>query len=152
MGQQAAETATVRKSVTVRRRPDDAFRLFTDGIGTWWPLETHSPSEGRGETVVMEPRVGGRLYERTRDGEEPVWGEVLVWEPPSRLVFSWHLGGPVTTEVELRFTADGDATRVDLEHRGWERHGDRAAELHASYDSGWDYVFGERYASAADGP
>lgn len=151
MNQQLAETSTVQKSITVQRRPEDAFRVFTDGIGTWWPLETHSPSDGRAEILVMEARVGGRLYERTRDGETLVWGEVLIWEPPSRLAFTWHLGGPVTTEVELRFTAEGNGTRVDLEHRGWERHGDRAAELRGSYDSGWDYVFGRRYADAANG-
>lgn len=150
MNQQVADTSAVRKSVLVKRRPEHAFQVFTDGIATWWPLETHSPSDGRAEIVVIEPRVGGRLYERTRDGEDLVWGEVLVWEPPSRLVFTWHLGGPVTTEVEVRFTAEGEGTRVDLEHRGWERHGDRAAELHASYNSGWDYVFGRRYADAAN--
>jgi uncharacterized protein YndB with AHSA1/START domain len=150
MSQQATETAAVRKTVNVKRRPEDAFRLFTEGIGTWWPLETHSPSDGETEALVMEERVGGRLYERMREGGEVVWGEILAWEPPGRVAFTWHLGGPVTTEVDVRFTAEGDGTRVELEHRGWERHGDRAPDLRASYDSGWDYVLGRRYAEAAD--
>ncbi len=148
MSPQTTELAPLTKTVTVKRSPEDAFRIYTEGIATWWPLETHSPSQ-QAETVVMEPRKGGRLYERTRDGEEVDWGEVLVWDPPHRLVHSWHLGGPATTEVELRFTPHGEGTRVELAHSGWERHGEKAAEVRANYDSGWDFVFGERYAKAA---
>ena len=147
MSPQTTEIAPVTKTVTVDRRPEEAFRIYTEGIATWWPLETHSPSK-KAETIVMEPREGGRLYERTTDGEEIGWGEVLVWDPPRRLVHSWHLGGPAATEVELTFMPVGEGTRVELVHRGWERHGDKAAELRASYDSGWEFVFGQRYASA----
>ena len=148
MGQQTTEVTPLTKTVTVNRPPEEAFRIYTEGIATWWPLETHSPSQ-KAETVIMEPREGGRLYERTRDGEEVDWGEILVWEPPHRLVHSWHLGGPAATEVELRFRPEGDGTLIELEHRGWERHGDRAADLRMQYDSGWDFVFGERYAGVA---
>jgi uncharacterized protein YndB with AHSA1/START domain len=147
MNPQTTEIAPLTKTVTVNRPPEEAFRIYTEGIATWWPLERHSLSE-KAETVVMEPREGGRLFERTRDGEEVEWGEVVVWDPPNRLVHSWHLGGPATTEVELRFTPQGDGTLVELVHRGWERHGDKAAELRARYDSGWDFVFGERYVAA----
>jgi uncharacterized protein YndB with AHSA1/START domain len=145
--EQVTEIAPVTKSIVVKRSPEEAFRVYTEGIATWWPLETHSPS-GKSETLVIEPREGGRLYERTTDGEELDWGEVLAWDPPRRLVHSWHLGRSVATEVELRFTPQGDGTLVELVHSGWERHGDYAAELRAQYDSGWDLVFGERYASA----
>ena len=148
MGQQMTEIAPVTKTIVVKRSPEEAFRVYTEGIATWWPLETHSPSR-KAETVILEPRESGRLYERTRDGEEMDWGEVLVWDPPHRLVHSWHLGRSVATEVELRFTPQGDGTLVELVHRGWERHGDHAAAVRAQYDSGWDFVFGERYASAA---
>jgi uncharacterized protein YndB with AHSA1/START domain len=148
MNPQMTEIVPVRKTVRVGRPPEEAFRIYTEGIATWWPLETHSPSQ-KSETVVMEQREGGRLYERTVDGDEVDWGEILVWEPPHRLVHSWHLGGSATTEVELRFTPQGDGTLVELVHRGWERYGDKAAERRASYDSGWDFVFGDRYASAA---
>ena len=147
MGQQVTEIAPVTKSIVVKRSPEEAFRVYTEGIASWWPLETHSPS-GKSETVVVEPREGGRLYERTTDGDEIEWGQVLVWDPPHRLVHSWHLGRDVATDVELRFTPQGDDTLVELIHSGWERHGDYAADLRASYDSGWDFVFGERYGSA----
>ena len=148
MGQQMTETAPVTKSVSVNRTPEEAFRIYTEGIATWWPLDTHSPS-GKAETVVIEPREGGRVYERTTDGEEVEWGEILVWDPPRRLVHSWHLGRQEATEVELRFSPEGEGTLVKLVHRGWESHGEYAAAVRASYDSGWDYVFGERYGSAA---
>jgi Activator of Hsp90 ATPase homolog 1-like protein len=147
MGQQMTEIAPVTKSVSVNRTPEEAFRIYTEGIATWWPLDTHSPS-GKAETVVIEPREGGRLYERTTDGEEVEWGEILVWDPPRRLVHSWHLGRREATEVELRFSPEGEGTLVELIHRGWESHGEHAAAVRASYDSGWDYVFGERYGSA----
>ena len=146
MGQQMTEIEPVTKSIVVKRPPDEAFRVYTEGIGGWWPLETHSPSQ-KSETVIIEPRTGGRLYERTTDGEEVDWGEILVWDPPRRLVHSWHLGRSVATEVELRFTPQGDGTLVELAHSGWERHGEYAADLRAQYDSGWDFVFGERYGS-----
>jgi uncharacterized protein YndB with AHSA1/START domain len=147
MGQQVIEIAPVTKSIVVKRSPEEAFRVYTEGIATWWPFETHSPS-GKSETLVIEPREGGRLYERTTDGEELDWGEVLAWDPPRRFAHSWHLGSSVATEVELRFTPQGDDTLVELVHSGWERHGEDAAELRAQYDSGWDFVFGERYGSA----
>jgi uncharacterized protein YndB with AHSA1/START domain len=147
MEQQMTEIAPVTKTISVNRTPEEAFRIYTEGIATWWPLETHAPS-GKSETVIIEPREGGRLYERTTDGEEVEWGEVLAWEPPHRLVHSWHLGRSIATEVELRFSAEGDGTRVDLVHSGWERHGEYAADLRASYDTGWDFVFGERYGAA----
>jgi uncharacterized protein YndB with AHSA1/START domain len=147
MGQQMTEIAPVTKSIVVERPPEEAFRVYTEGIATWWPLETHAPSQ-KAETVIIEPREGGRLYERTTDGEEVDWGEVLIWDPPHRLVHSWHLGRSVATEVELRFTPQGDGTLVELAHSGWERHGEYGAALRAQYDSGWDYVFGERYGSA----
>jgi uncharacterized protein YndB with AHSA1/START domain len=147
MGQQMTEIAPLTKSISVSRTPEEAFRIYTEGIATWWPLDTHSPS-GKPETIVMETHEGGRLYERTTDDKEVEWGEILVWDPPHRLVHSWHLGRPIATEVELRFTPEGDGTVVELIHRGWERHGEYAANLRASYDTGWDFVFGERYASA----
>jgi uncharacterized protein YndB with AHSA1/START domain len=147
MGQQLTEIAPVTKSIVVKRSPEEAFRVYTEGIATWWPFETHSPS-GKSETLVIEPREGGRLYERTTDGEELDWDEVLAWDPPRRFAHSWHLGRSVATEVELRFTPQGDDTLVELVHSGWERHGEYAAKLRAQYDSGWDFVFGERYGSA----
>ena len=143
------EVAPIAKTITVGRPVAEAFRVFTEEIATWWPLDTHSRSPERAVTAVIEPRAGGRIYERTREGEELDWGEVLVWEPPHRLVHSWHLGRPDATEVEVRFVPDEAGTRVELEHRGWEALGAEATKSRANYDSGWDYVLGERYGAAA---
>jgi uncharacterized protein YndB with AHSA1/START domain len=139
----------VRQSVRVRRPIEAAFELFTRDIGTWWPVETH---HARGDVVgvVFEPRAGGRIYERCRDGAVADWGEVLAWEPPRRVVFTWLPGRSrgAPTEVEVRFTAEGSATTlVELEHRGWERLGGLAAETRTSYLNGWPGVL-RRFAAA----
>ena len=151
-----ATDLTIRRSVRVSRPVDEAFALFTDGIATWWPLGTHSIGSGRdgvsAETAVLEGREGGRLYERMSDGAEASWGTILAWEPPHRVVISWHVNPArvAPTEVEVRFVPDGDGTRVELEHRGWERLGAEADEARSGYasDSGWDAVLAE-FASAA---
>ena len=146
-----AGIAPVRKTLTVPLAPEKAFRLFTADIATWWPLATHSVAEGKAETVIMEARTGGRFYERTSDGKEALWGQVRIWDPPRRLVYSWHPGRPAETaqEVELRFSPAGSGTRVELEHRGWEVLGDKAASTRDSYDQGWNRVFNECYGKAA---
>ena len=136
----------VRRAVTVERPLEDAFRVFTEGLGTWWPVATHSIAKDAVETVVMEDRAGGRLYERTTGGAENDWGRMLVWDPPRRVAFEWHITG-TPTEVEVRFTPEGDRTRVDLEHRGFERLEDGEARRE-SYNDGWVTVLG-RYAVAA---
>jgi uncharacterized protein YndB with AHSA1/START domain len=142
----------VRRSVNVARSAEDAFRVFTEEIGTWWPVDTHSiGKDGRpAEAAFMESREGGRFYERTGSGTQH-WGTILVWEPPSRIVISWELKPErPPTEIEVRFTPHGDGTRVDLEHRGFERLGDQAEEVAASYRDGWGTVLG-RYAELANG-
>jgi uncharacterized protein YndB with AHSA1/START domain len=152
MSEQATDL-TVRRSVTVARSQEEAFRVFTDEITTWWPLDTHSiGKDGRpAETAVLEGREGGRFYERTGSGTEH-WGTILAWEPPERVVISWELvPDRPPTEVEVRFTPDGEGTRVDLEHRGFERLGERAGEVAAGYGSGWPVVLGQyvEFANAA---
>jgi uncharacterized protein YndB with AHSA1/START domain len=130
-------------AIDVRRGIEEAFRVFTAEIGGWWPVASHAVEPDRVETVVLEGRVGGRLYERWRDGGESDWGRVVVWEPPSRLVLSWSPNPErsATTEVEVRFTAlEPDHTRVELEHRGWERLGGEAAQARAGYVGGWPIV------------
>ena len=133
---------TVRKSVVVDLPPAGAFELFTDGIHGWWPHASHS-IHGDDAEAVFESRPGGRVYERTADGREADWARVVAWEPPSRFVLEWTVGrDSPPTEVEVRFAAEGAQTRVDLEHRGWERYGDGADEAFADYDGGWDVVLG----------
>jgi uncharacterized protein YndB with AHSA1/START domain len=136
----------VRKSVTVEAPAAHAFEVFTIGFDSWWPRGHHI---ARVELLaaVIEPKVGGRWYESGVDGSECEWGTVLVYEPPSRIVLSWHLNGQFefdpdptrASEVEVRFIADGSSrTRVELEHRYIERSVGAEA-VHKSVDSegGW---------------
>ena len=134
--------APVRKSVSVDRPVVEAFRLFTDEMATWWPLRSHSVAEQSTETVVFEPREGGRVYERRRDGSLSYWAEVTTWEPPRRFVLAWRPNpdSPAATELEVTFTPEGARTRVDLEHRGWERLGEAAELKRTEYEAGWDGV------------
>jgi Activator of Hsp90 ATPase homolog 1-like protein len=139
--------------VDVRLGIDGAFRVFTGEIGGWWPVAIHSVEPARVEAVVLEGRDGGRLYERWRDGAEVDWGRVLAWAPPERLLLGWapNPERPAVTEVEVRFTAVApDHTRVELEHRGWERLGDPAAQARASSQAGWPGVL-DAFAGAAMG-
>jgi uncharacterized protein YndB with AHSA1/START domain len=132
-------------TVDVEQPVDAAFTLFTEKIGTWWPTQTHSIGEDRVVEVLFEPRVGGRLLERLDDGTEYAWGEVLVWEPPTRVAMTWHPNPePIAmTEVDVRFAPiDADNTRVTLTHRHWERLGSLAAEARAGYSHGWPSVLG----------
>jgi uncharacterized protein YndB with AHSA1/START domain len=138
-------------AIDVRRGIEEAFQVFTAEIGAWWPVAAHSVEPDKVETVVLEGRVGGRLYERWHDGGEVDWGRVLAWEPPARLVLSWSpsLERRAATEVEVRFQAvEPDHTRVELEHRGWERLGDLAAQARSSYEGGWPGVL-DAFAGAA---
>ena len=97
----------LHRSITVPWSQEASFRRFTAEIATWWPLRTHSCSEDRAETVVLEGRVGGRLVEKVRGGEEHTWGTVTAWDPPRRVAFTWHPGqSPETSQdVEVTFTA-----------------------------------------------
>lgn len=143
--------APVQKSVTVALDVEAAFRLFTEGIHTWWPLETHSIYEDEATTCILEGKEGGRIYEVGKDGAQGDWGQVLQWEPPHRFVMSWFPGRESATgqEVDIRFSAEGSGTRVDLLHSGWETLGDRAEKVRAGYDTGWDLTLG-RYIDQAN--
>ena len=135
----------VEQSTYVDASPDHAFEVFTERIESWWPLGTHSIFEGESDTVVFEARVGGRIYERTPDGREGDWGEVLELEAPRRIVYSWHPGHDPSegvTEVEIRFDPEGDGTRVSIVHSGWERLGERGAKTREMYTTpdAWEGV------------
>jgi uncharacterized protein YndB with AHSA1/START domain len=148
-------TDPIRRSIIVSLGPAEAFRLFTEGIVTWWPIEIFSRAADEGakvERLVFEPRAGGRIYETDSAGGEGTWGTVLEWEPPQRVVMAWKPNDEdhPPTEIEVVFTQQGDgATRVDLEHRNWELLGDLAAEARRAYESGWPLVFDERFGGAA---
>jgi uncharacterized protein YndB with AHSA1/START domain len=125
-----ATLSAVKRSVTVNAPPERAFEVFTAGFSTWWPIESHHVGERPAVEVVIEPRAGGRWFERDAEGTETPWGYVSGWEPPERLVLAWHLTPEYefdpspdrSTEVEVRFTPQGGGTLVELEHRGFEKH------------------------------
>jgi uncharacterized protein YndB with AHSA1/START domain len=139
--------APVVRTVHVSCAPDRAFRLFTDRLTDWWPLQRFGLFEAETAGVWFE---GERVVERSTSGEEGTWAEVLEWSPPSRFVMSWHPGHPASdaTVVEVEFHADDDGTRVVLTHTGWERLGELAAEARATYAHGWLSVL-EGYADLA---
>ncbi len=92
----------------------------------------------------MEGRVGGRILEKIRGGREVVWGTITAWEPPRRVAFTWHPGQAPSTaqDVEVRFAPSGARTRVELEHRGFERLGALGRRARRGYPIGWAYVLG----------
>jgi uncharacterized protein YndB with AHSA1/START domain len=137
---------SVRKVVSVEAPPTVAWRVFTEQMGTWWPLANYKIGKAKAVDAVIEPRVGGRWYERGDDGSTCDWGSVLLWEPPSRLVLSWDISADwqpdpaLKTEIEVRFIADGkDRTRVELEHRRLDRYGPRRDEMRAIFETEGDW-------------
>ena len=152
---------SVRKVLNVHAPAAVAWKVFTEQMGSWWPLASHHIGKADAVDAVIEPRVGGRWFERGDDGSTCDWGRVLSWEPPSRLVLSWDISADwqpdpnVKSEVEIRFIAEGkDATRVELEHRKLDRFGARRDEMRGIFESegGWGRLlqtFAERAASAA---
>jgi uncharacterized protein YndB with AHSA1/START domain len=150
-----ATIAPVLRTVTVAAPPERAFEVFTAGFASWWP-SSHSLVEGGYDGAFIEQHEGGRWYERSKTGVECVWGHVVAYEPPHRLLLSWLLDGEFevdddasrATEVEVRFTPEGDGTRVELEHRGFERRADGAAIADSvGADGGWGTLL-ELYARA----
>ena len=152
--------APVRRSVTVAATAQRAFEVFTAGIDRWWPK-----SHGIGATPVLEsviePFEGGRWYSRHQDGSEVVVGHVRVWQPPERFVVSWEISADwkpdarvaLASEVEVRFVAEGTAsTRVELEHRNFERMGAQAGEkMRSDVNGGWPTLL-ELFANSAAAP
>jgi hypothetical protein len=134
--------APIRRSITVKAGQQKAFDVFTAGMSRWWPKEhslvRHSPLK----EVVVEPRAGGRWYERAEDGSECTWGEMRLWEPPGRVLLIWQVSADwaydpgLETELEIRFTpVAGGATLVELEHRGLEAYGERAEAMRQLFDT-----------------
>lgn len=142
----------VRKTVVVKATQEHAFEVFTARFGDWWPMASHHTGDEEAETVLIEPHVGGRWFERGASGTETMWGYVTAWEPPARLVLAWHLSPQFTfdpdvaSEVEVTFHADGPTTtRVVLEHRKLDVYGDAGPALRSSIDGegGWGAIIEE---------
>ena len=150
--------AAVRRALQVNVPIEKAFQVFAQKMGTWWPASHHIGKQPFTE-IVVEPRAGGRWFERDAEGAECDWGRVLVWEPPKRLVVSWHLqpdwsfdpDASRASEVALEFIAEGpEKTRLEFEHRHIQRHGAEYEKLRAGVDSpgGWTMVLAQ-FAEAA---
>jgi len=150
--------APVRKSIRVGAGQAHAFDVFTSGIGRWWPRNA-TVGKPPMKTVVLEPRLGGRWYEVSEDGSEANVGRVRVWDPPQRFVVSWDLNNQwkpdthMSSEVEVKFIADGpNATRVELEHRSFEKMGAEAgASMRRDVDRGWPGIL-EQFKNQAEAP
>ena len=140
--------APVVKSVHVSCGVDDAFEVFTRGIGTWWPLDQHALAPGEVREVVWEEREGGEVYEISTGGVRSHWATVLAWEPPAGFTIAWKVDpdAVAATEIEVRFTPAAEGTQVVLEHRHWDRLGASAMETRGNYDGGWEMVLG-RYVA-----
>jgi uncharacterized protein YndB with AHSA1/START domain len=147
--------APVRKSIFVNATQDQAFDVFTDGMGRWWP-KSHKLGEAELDAQIVEPKEGGRWYQRMVDGSECEIGRVAAWEPPAHILLIWQLDAQwsfdpdLMTEVEVRLTPEGGGTRVELEHRNLERLGDSAEGFREAIDApgGWSGLL-ELYAKAA---
>ena len=156
----SAQATTIRHEVTVAAPIEQAFAVFTDDFGSFKPREHNMLAVDIAETV-LEPRVGGRLFDRGVDGSECQWARVLAYEPPDRLVISWDINPQwqietdleKTSEVEVRFIAEGsERTRVELEHRHLDRHLDGWQGMREAVDSGdgWP-LYLRRYAELLAG-
>lgn len=137
---------SVRKVMNVQAPLSVAWRVFTERMGTWWPLAHYKIGGANAVDAIIEPHVGGRWYERGEDGSTCDWGSVLLWEPPSRLILSWDIDAnwrydpELKTEIEVRFTPDGEnGTRVELEHRRLDRYGARREEMRRIFDTEGDW-------------
>ena len=130
----------VKKSIVVNAPRDHVFRTFTERFDTWWP-RSHHIGERETFTGIIEPRRGGRWFERGDDGTESPWGHVIDWQPPERIVLAWELDhewkyrAGLATEVEVRFIAEApERTRVELEHRKLHRYGDKAEMMRVVFE------------------
>jgi hypothetical protein len=131
---------------------DHAFEVWTTRLSTWWP-KGHSASGDPRTEITLEPRLGGRIFERTPDGTEIDWGRITVWDPPRRLGYRWHIGRDEdqATDVALSFVAlDGDRTRLEILHSGWERLGSEGPSWRDANTNGWSALI-PRFVEAAAG-
>ncbi len=135
--------APVKCSIDVKASTARAFELFTSHMGAWWP-RGKTPADKPHVELVIEPKRGGRWFERDSDGNETLWGRVLAWDPPGRLLLGWQLNPQfrfdpkILMEVEIRFEElAAGGTRVSLEHRDLEQLGTEAEVFAGKVGSGW---------------
>jgi hypothetical protein len=138
----------IRQSVRVDCLIEDAFRIFTEAFGEWWPLALYSVTGNEAKTCVMEPWRGGRVFERARSSEERDWGFVMAWDPPRHLKFTWAPGDACDQDqtVDVQFEEDADGTRVTLIHSGWETAGVAVCASHGNDAATWTAIVGRCFS------
>lgn len=138
----------ISKSIRVERSPEISFRVFVETIGEWWPKGPSFNGKLLAD-MIIEGRIGGRFFERYADGTEYEIGRITAFQPPTLVGFTWRAPSwDRTTQVQIRFTAEGSGTRVELEHSGWEQ-AENLRETRKNYDQGWDLILGQ-YRARAD--
>ena len=138
----SASLPPIVRTISVSWAPAAAFERFTADFGSWWPVRTHSIGGERVERLVFECRAGGRIFEQHVGGRRFAWGAVREWDPPRRVVFTWHPAREPASaqEVEVRFHPEASGTRVELVSSCWENWGRGARRARRGYDLGWGYV------------
>ena len=150
MSPESAAIAAYKRTMLVNVPIERAFKVFTEKMGAWWPASHHvggSPFKD----ILVDPRTGGRWYEINAEGQECIWGSVLAWEPPKKVVLSWHLQPDWSlnmdmarsSEVSVDFISEGpERTRLEFEHRHLERHGAGWEKMRAEVgsDGGWPMI------------
>jgi uncharacterized protein YndB with AHSA1/START domain len=136
---------SVRRVLSVQAPQEVAWKVFTEEMATWWPLAMYKIGKVNAVDAIIEPRVGGRWYERGEDGSTCDWGRVLVWEPHAKLVLTWDITADwqydpnLQTEIEARFIPQGAHTRLEFEHRRLDRYGERRDEMRKIFDETGDW-------------
>lgn len=143
------ELPPVRREILVPADPQTAYRVFTEDIGSWWPLDGFSVYGERASVSF----VGDRIVETAPGQPDTLWGTVIASDPAHSLSFSWHPGAPPEKggTVSVTFTAQGAQTLVRLEHAGWEHYSDPSA-ARVEYDQGWPVVLAAYAGLAATRP
>jgi uncharacterized protein YndB with AHSA1/START domain len=147
---------TIHKEIFVNASQAHAFKVFAEQFSTWWPASHHIGASEL-DRVIIEPQPGGRWYERGTDGVETMWGKVLAYEPPSRLLLTWQISEQwsydqaLVTEVAVTFASQNGGTLVTLEHRNLDRYGAVAEAHKAGLDGegGWGALM-QMFATAAE--
>ena len=158
MSPETAAMAAYKRTMLVNVPIERAFKVFTEKMGAWWPASHHVGGTPF-KDILMDRRTGGRWYEINAEGQECIWGSVLAWEPPNRVVLSWHLQPDWSvnmdmarsSEVSMEFVSEGpEKTRLEFEHRHLERHGAGWEKMRAEVgsDGGWPMIL-ELYLKAA---
>jgi uncharacterized protein YndB with AHSA1/START domain len=155
MGEQS-DAYALRTSVSVSIPPERAFALFTDGLARWWIPEFTWSGPDALARIGIEPHEGGLCYELSSYGLRLDWGRVLTWEAPHRLSFTWHISpqrlpqpdAAHASQVAVQFRSADAGTKVELEHRRFDRHGPGAEEYRDQMVGGWEELL-TRYVAAA---